>query len=85
MSLLGRTLRLKNDTLEFFKDRERLVGVIYLGVALFLADKKANLFEALEFSLYVSSIFFDKLGEATDMGLKIRILGIDHNNLAADS
>ena len=83
LALLCRALALENDALEFFEDKEVLVGLIDFGVALLFCNEEADFFEALEFALNITGIFFDELGEATYMRLKIRILRVYYNDFPA--
>ena len=85
MALLSSTLRLQDDTLKLFEYGESLVGVINLRVALLLADEESNLFEPLKLALYISGIFLDELCETTYVRFEVRVLRIDHNNLATNS
>jgi len=48
--------------LEFFEDGELLVRGVDFGVALFLAQEEADLFEPLQFALDVAGVFFDEFG-----------------------
>ena len=82
--LLG-ALALEDNGLELFEDNELFVSVIDLGIALLFADEKACFLEAFQLALDIAGIFFDELGQATDMRLEIRVFGIDHDDLAADS
>jgi hypothetical protein len=61
------------------------VGVINLGVALAFGDEKADFFQALEFALNVPGVLFDELGEASYVGLEIRVLSIYHNDFSPNS
>lgn len=85
MALLSSALRLQDDTLELFEYGESLVGVINLRVALLLTDEESNLFEPLKLALYIPGIFLDELCETTYVRFEVRILRIDHNNLATNS
>lgn len=83
--LLLRALALEHDALQLFKDGELFVGVVNLCVSLFLGDQKADFLEPLELTLDIASVFFDELSEPAYVGLKIGVLGIDHNDLSPDS
>lgn len=83
--LLGGALGFEDDALEFFEDGELFVGVINLGVTLFFGVEEADFFEAFEFALDVASVFFDQLGQTADVGFKIRVFGVDDDDLTADS
>ena len=78
-------LGFKHNTLQLLKDGELLVGMVDLGVSLLFAKQKADLLEPLEFALDIAGVFFDKLGQAADMRLEIRILGVDHDDLTTNS
>ena len=82
---MGGTLALEDDTLELFKDDKLLVGVVNLGIALFLTQEEACFLEPLELTLDVAGIFFYELGETTDMCFEVGVFGIDYYNLASDS
>jgi hypothetical protein len=82
--LLG-ALALEHNALELFEDDELLVGMVDLGIALFFRDQETSFLETLELALDVTGIFFNELSETTNMCLEVRILGIDHNDLAANS
>ena len=60
--LLCHALALQNYALEFFKNREVLIGVVNLGIALALGDQKADLLHTLQLTLDVAGIFFYELG-----------------------
>jgi hypothetical protein len=64
--------------LEFFENNEVLVGVVNLGITLLLGNQKADFFEPFQFSLDITGVFFNKLGQTPDMGFKVRVFGIDH-------
>jgi hypothetical protein len=83
--LLGGALGFQDDGLEFFEDRELLICVVDLGVALLLGDEETDLLEALQFALDVTGVFLDELGQATDVRLEIGILGVDHDDLTTNS
>ena len=85
MAFLLGALAFEHNTLEFFEDDELFVGMVNLGVTLFFRYKEAGFFKALQLTLDVTCVFFDKLGKAAHVGLKVRILSIDNNNLAANS
>ena len=61
------------------------VGLINFGIALLFGVQKANFFESFQLTLDVAGIFFDEFGEATHVGLKIRVFGINNNDFAAHS
>lgn len=84
LGLLG-ALAFEHYALEFFKDDELLVGVINLGISLFFRDEETGFLETFELALDVTGVFFDKLGQTTDMRLEIGVFGIDHNDLTADT
>lgn len=75
-------LRFDDDALKFLEDREMLVSRVNLGVTLLLASQETDLLETLQFALNIARIFFDKLGKTTNVGMKIRILGVDHYDFA---
>jgi hypothetical protein len=83
--LLINPLGLQHDALEFFENREVLVGVVDLGVALLLGNQEADLLQALELTLDVSSVFFDEFGEAADVRFEVGVLGVHDDNLPPDS
>ena len=80
--LLSHPLGLQNNALKLFKNWEVLVGVVDLGIALAFTYQKADFLHALELALDVAGILLNKLGQTSDMRLKVRIFGIDHNDLA---
>jgi hypothetical protein len=83
--LLGGALCFQHYTLEFFEDSEVDVGVINFSISLLFGYQETNFFQPLQFALDVSGIFFNQLGQTANMGLKVGVLGIDHNNLAPHS
>jgi hypothetical protein len=85
VAFLLSALTLEDNALELFEDDELLVRVVDFRVALFFAHKKASFLEALQFALDVTGIFLDKLGKAANVRFKVWVLGIDNNNLAANS
>ena len=85
MAFLLGALAFEDNALELFEDDELLVRVVDFRVSLFFRYKKASFLEALQFALYVTSVFLDKLGKAANMRFKVWVLGIDNNNLAANS
>lgn len=82
-SFLIGTLAFEHDALQFFKDGKLLVGGVHLGVALAFAGQKSDFFEPLQFTLDVAGIFFDQLGKTPDVGFKVRIFRINHDDFAA--
>ena len=78
-------LRLNNDALEFFKDWELLVCCVDFRITLLLTEQKTYLLETLKLALNIAWILFDKLGEASHVRTKIRVLRIDNNDFAAHS
>jgi hypothetical protein len=79
------SLRLKDDALQFFKNWELLIRRVNLRIPLSFADQKANFFEALKFTLNITSIFLDKFCETANMRLKIRIFRINYDDFTAYS
>jgi hypothetical protein len=78
-------LALDDDALEFFEDRELLVGRVYLGISLFFTGQEADFFQALELALDIAWIFFYQLSEAPHVGMEIRIFGVDNYDFSAHS
>lgn len=77
------TLRLQNDTLQFFKNRKLLVRVINFGIPLLFTDKESDFFEPFKFALDVASVFFYQLSQASNMGFEVWILSINNNDFSA--
>jgi hypothetical protein len=80
--LIGCALALKHYALEFFKYREVLIGVVNFGIALLLADQKADFFQSLQLPLDVAGVFFYKFSKSPNMGFKVGVFSIYHDNLA---
>jgi hypothetical protein len=59
--LLGSPLALQYDALELLEDGELFVGVVNLGITLFLGNQETNLFETLEFTLDITGVFLNEL------------------------
>ena len=78
-------LRLDHNTLELFEDWELLISRVDFGVTLLFTEQKSHLFETLQFSLDIAWIFFDQLGKPTNVRVKVRILGVYHDNFSAHS
>jgi len=85
VAFLGSALALQDNGLEFFEDDELLVRVVDLGVSLLFTYQETGFLEALQLTLNVTSVLFDKFCQATHMRLKVWVLSINHNNLAANS
>lgn len=83
--LLRRALRFQDNTLQFFKYRKLFIRMVNFGIPLLFTDKKADLFQPLQFPLDVTGIFFDKFGQAANVRLEVRILRINNYNFAANT
>ena len=78
-------LRFDHDALQLFENRELFVRRVYLGITLLLSREKSNFFETLQLALNVTWVLFDKLCESANVSMKIRILGVDDDNLSTDT
>jgi len=83
--LLSRPLALEYYALELFKYRKVLIGVIDFCISLAFAYQETDFFHAFKFALDIASIFLYELCQSAHVGLKIRILSINHNDFAPDS
>ena len=85
VAFLGGALAFENDALKFFENGEGFIGMVDFGVALLLTHQEADFFKPLQLALDIAGVFFDQFCQTPDVRLKIWVLSIDHNNLAAHS
>jgi hypothetical protein len=78
-------LALQHDTLELFKNRKLLIGMVNLGVTLLFGNQKAYFFQTLQFTLNITGVFFDELSQSPDVRLEVGVFCVDDYDLSSNS